>query len=386
MEKNILVYPSQPKVTRLNNGKPIINPTSNWWESGATFNPAAIYVENNPQNEAVIHNLLGNEFADDPRTKDGIVASLYRARPKEDESHRPFTRSSLGLAVFSPGGLELIKRFDRPVIAPDEDKEHYDYVGAEDSRLSFLDGEYYCLYCGVGLLDIPRLDWSVKAQLCLAKSKDLINWTKLGPLTGNVNTKKNNNKDGAIFPEKINGHYFMLHRPCYDNNLSTYAIALAMSDNLLGPWEDMGVIKKAEPNPVIAKHIWVGAGSVPIPVGDKKFIVIYHRGHILNSGSKWYDLHADLFNFNNFDPHKPANIIEKCLEKLLAPETPYERESISREGVANVVFTCGSYEYNGDIYILYGGADSCTLAAKVRKDELLDAIENSERVSFIKTT
>lgn len=374
----MLVCSSQLKVTRLNNGKPIISPTSNWWESGATFNPAAIYVENNPQNEAVIHNLLGNEFADDPRTKDGIVASLYRARPREDESHRPWTRSSLGLAVFSPG-LELIKRFDRPVIAPDEDKKHYDYVGVEDSRLTFSEGEYYCLYCGVGLAPNPRPEWPVKTRICLAKSNDLLTWQKLGPVSGNVNTEdsktiESSNKNGVFFPEKIDGHYFMLHRPCFDTNYSKYAIALAMSNNIEGPWQDLGIIKRANQNTELAKHIWVGAGSVPIPVGDKKFIVIYHRGHVLNSGSKWYDLHADLFNFNNFDPHKPANIIERCLEKLLVPETPYERESISREGVANVVFTCGSYEYNGDIYILYGGADCCTLAAKVNKKELTDSL------------
>ena len=99
---------------------------------------------------------------------------------------------------------------------------------------------------------------------------------------------------------------------------------------------------------------------------------------MLNSGEKWYDLHAAIFNFNKFSPAHPHEIFEKRFERLLIPETPHERISFSSDGVNNVVFTCGCYEYNGYIYILYGGADCHTLAARIRKDSLLDAIENQK--------
>jgi beta-1,2-mannobiose phosphorylase / 1,2-beta-oligomannan phosphorylase len=369
---------SQPKVTRLNNGKPIISPTSNWWESGATFNPAVVYVERSPKNDPIIRKLIGSGSLDETRIKDGIVVVHYRARPsQETDPKRPFSRSFSGVAVFTPE-LHPIYRHNNPVILPGEDENLYDYVSVEDGRLHCFGGIYYYLYCGVGMADNPRPKWPVKTRICLAKSDDLLTWQKLGPVPGNVNTEESSNKNGVLFPEKIDGHYFMLHRPCFDDNYSKYAIALAMSSSIEGPWRDLGIIKRATQNAELAKHIWVGAGSVPISVGDKKFIVIYHKGHVLNSGSKWYDLHADLFNFNNFDPCKPANIIERCLRQLIIPETPYECESTSREGISNVVFTCGSYEYNGDIYILYGGADCCTLAAKVNKKELTDCLLGSQ--------
>ncbi|NQV35493.1 MAG: hypothetical protein HQ515_22560 [Phycisphaeraceae bacterium] len=378
-----MLEPCALGIDRLNNGAPILSPTTNWWESGVTFNPAAIYIKKTPENQAVINNLLGQDNLDNPLAADGIAVIHYRARPKEDKSSRPFSPSFSGLAIFSPE-LELIKRYDTPIILPDEDEGHYDHIGVEDGRLNFFEGEYYYLYCGVSHSNAPNQTWSVKAQLCLAKSKDLIHWTKLGPLAGQVNTSGFNNKDGAFFPEKIDGKYFLLHRPCRGDNYSSYAIALAMSHSLTGDWTDLGIIKRAEPAPSIAQHVWVGAGSVPIRIDKNRYIVIYHRGHLLNSGDKWYDLHAALFNFNRFDPNKPGDIIEGRIERLLVPETEYELNSVSKDGVANVVFACGSYEYKDDIYIVYGAADCYTLAAKINKQELVDGLVNSDKLRFPK--
>ncbi|MCE5341448.1 MAG: hypothetical protein LLF92_10055 [Planctomycetaceae bacterium] len=368
---------SQPEIIRLNNGEPIISPTANWWESGTTFNPGVIYVERSPKNDPIIRKLIGSDNLNDNRIKDGIVAVHYRSRPStETDPKRPFSRSFSGVAVFTPE-LQSIFRHTNPVIFPGEDENLYDYVSVEDGRLHCIDGIYYYLYCGVSLVPNPQSKWPIKTRICLAKSDDLLTWQKLGPIQGDVNTDNSNNKDGVFFPEKIDGHYFMLHRPCFDDNYSKYAIALAMSSSIEGTWQDLGTIKHATQNAELAKHIWVGAGSVPISLGDKKFIVIYHKGHVLNSGSKWYDLHADLYNFNNFDPSRPADIIERGMNRLMEPQTKYECKSTSQDGVSNVVFTCGSYEYNGDIYILYGGADCCTLAAKVNKKELIDCLLNS---------
>jgi predicted GH43/DUF377 family glycosyl hydrolase len=43
-----------------------------------------------------------------------------------------------------------------------------------------------------------------------------------------------------------------------------------------------------------------------------------------------------------------------------------------------VLFACGSYEYRGDIYIVYGGADTYTLAARVNKQILFEASSRAD--------
>lgn len=369
------------KIERLNQGRPILEPTSHWWENGVTFNPAVMFIKRNEANVPLIEKLLDAELNGNPKIQDGVVAVQYRARPLQDTNGRLFNPSYTGLAIFNPE-MELIHRHQSPVIMPGENEGDYDYLGVEDGRLHHFDSIYYYLYCGVSNWDNPEEAWSVKARLCLAKSRDLINWEKLGPIAGNVNTKEKHNKDGVFFPEKIDGKYFMLHRPCHGTNYSTYAISLAAASEIEGPWTDLGIIKYSDRVPLFARHAWPGAGAVPMPIGDKRYLVIYHRGHYLPTGERWYDLHAAIFNFNRFDPLFPERILEKRLERILTPETPHEMHAVQSDGVNNIVFTCGCYEYNGFLYIVYGGADCCTLAARINMDYLLDMLENTETLDL----
>jgi predicted GH43/DUF377 family glycosyl hydrolase len=346
-----------------------------------TFNPAVFFLK--PTSADVYEQLLGSKGPNDSVTKDGVVAVHYRARPLRDAKNRIINPSYSGLAVFTPE-MKLIHRHNDPVIIPDDDEDHYDHLGVEDGRLHCFDGTYYYLYCGVSNLAKPDSCWPIRAQLCLARSGNLLHWEKLGPVKGNVNSDRHSNKDGVFFPEKIDGHYFMLHRPCSGDNYSQYAMALAISETIDGPWNDLGIIKYGKQDPGTAKHGWVGASAVPIALGKKRYLVFYHRGHFLNSGQKWYDQHAAIYNFNRFDPASPSRIIEKCLERILVPETVYEKQTVATDGAANVVFTCGCYEYKDFIYMIYGGADCCTLAARVKKEILLSALENSKEIDIKK--
>ena len=77
-------------------------------------------------------------------------------------------------------------------------------------------------------------------------------------------------------------------------------------------------------------------------------------------------------------PECPFAVVTARLEPLMVPETEAELRSRSALQVANVLFACGSYEYRGDIYIIYGGADTYTLAARVNKAALWDALERAD--------
>lgn len=88
-----------------------------------------------------------------------------------------------------------------PVLTPDED---FDRGGCEDPRIVKFEETYYLTYVG----NSQRYHVS---NICLAASKDLLDWTKhgsvLSPRDGSWNSGQL--KAGVIAPEKINGRYVM---------------------------------------------------------------------------------------------------------------------------------------------------------------------------------
>jgi predicted GH43/DUF377 family glycosyl hydrolase len=332
-----------------------------------TFNAAAVLID--ADDSAVLRALLPMLRPDDPALARGVVAVHYRARPEIDPWSK-FTRSFIGLALFTPE-LQLLYRYQEPVLRPSADPQGFDALGVEDPRITRLDGRFYMVYCGVQ----PDEENGYRAALCLAVSDDLLYWEKLGPMAGELQTR--NNKDGVLFPGRINGSYLMLHRPYWEGvAVSEYAIRLAQSESLSGPWRDAGEVLRAFTNPAMHSS-WVGAGSVPIPVGNQRYLEIYHTGNWVDAERREYDLDAALLDFSAWDASDPRTLVTARLEHLMTPQTPAELRSHSRLQVGNVLFTCGSYEFEGFIYIVYGGADTYTLAARVRRDVLLAALERS---------
>jgi beta-1,2-mannobiose phosphorylase / 1,2-beta-oligomannan phosphorylase len=356
-------------VERCNNGEPILSPGSNWWETGVTFNPAAFYLAPTPENQPVMRALLPMRPPGDPDLAEGVVAVHYRARPEQDPGSE-FARSFIGLAVYTPD-FRLIYRYQEPVLFPSADPNGYDALGVEDPRVHRFGDSFYMVYCGVE--PHPTRNWH--ANLCLAVSPDMVQWEKRGVMPGELS--RHNNKDGVLFPDPIDGKYWLLHRPFYEGlPHNEYSIDLASSDSLEGPWHDHGEVLRAFPNPRM-RASWVGAGSVPVKIGPNRYLHIYHTGNYLNETDREYDLTAAIFDFNALDRADPRSLVTARLEPLMVPETPAELRSRSQLQVGNVLFACGSYEYKDWIYIIYGGADTYTLAARVNKSELLAALETS---------
>ena len=155
-----------------------------------------------------------------------------------------------------------------------------------------------------------------------------------------------NGKDGVFFPDKIDGRYFMFHRPSSRPGSGTarQSTRLATSDTITGEWRDLGTVLPAFDVPGCSES-WTGAGSVPIPLGDKKYLVIYHSGNFHNNGEKEYDLNAALFDFSKFDSDNIPAIVTSRIEPLMVPNTEYETKAAGTDSEANTIFTCGSYEY-----------------------------------------
>jgi predicted GH43/DUF377 family glycosyl hydrolase len=153
------------------------------------------------------------------------------------------------------------------------------------------------------------------------------------------------------------------------------SIALAVSDSPIGPWTDLGTIIRPMRHPRYATS-WVGAGSAPIPLGGKRFLADYHTGNYYATGERDYFASYAVLDFNKFDMDQPEAIVECRCEGILVPETPYELNSPwPHQKTLNCVFPCGSYQYNDDVVLIYGGADAYVLAAKLDRTELISRLD-----------
>jgi predicted GH43/DUF377 family glycosyl hydrolase len=290
------------RLHRIGDG-PIMKPRKDVpWEKDTVFNSAAIY-------------------------DSGKFHLLYRA-----VAHNPGdpNRSCIGYAV-SDDGVHF-KRLGEPVLMSNTVPE--ESQGVEDPRVTKIGETFYMCYTAYDLR---------RTQVALASSTNLIHWQRHGVVI--PNTLFGNNKDAALFPEKIGGRYCMLHRPEPD-------IYLAFSDDL-HHWTDHVCIMKPE-------FAWettkIGGGAQPIKT-EKGWLLIYHGV----DKKMWYRLGVALLDLDD-----PTKVIARQPEWILQPEADWEIVG----DVNNVVFTCGAVLLGRELWVYYGAADTVIGLAKGNIDDL----------------
>ncbi len=258
----------------------------------------------------------------------GKFHMLYRA-----VAHHPGdrNRSSIGYAS-SVDGIHF-DRLDEPVLRSNEVPE--ETQGVEDPRVIKFGDTYYMTYTAYDLR---------RCQIALASSKDLIHWKRHGVIISNE--AFGNNKDAALFPEKIRGRYCIMHRPDPD-------IYLAFSDDLHN-WTDHVCVMQP-------KFEWeatkIGGGAQPIKT-EKGWLMIYHGV----DKQMWYRLGVALLDLED-----PTQVIKRQPEWILQPEANWELKG----DVANVVFTCGAVLLGRELWVYYGAADTVIGLAKGVIDDFL---------------
>lgn len=254
--------------------------------------------------------------------QDGRVILIYRAQGTGTNVSR------LGYASSTDGFV--FDRRDRPVFVPADETETY---GVEDPRLTKIGDTWYMLYTAWSPLGI---------QVAMASTRGFFTWRRHGIILPGPD-----NKDAAIFPEKIGGRYVMFHR-------IPPAIWLAYSDDLLD-WGDYQKIM--DPRPGNWDDLKIGAGGPPLKT-DQGWLVIYHGV----SEDRVYRLGVALLDLED-----PSKILNWPADWILQPEEPWELTG----DVPNVVFTCGTAELNGRYLVYYGGADKVIAVATAPKVDLL---------------
>jgi predicted GH43/DUF377 family glycosyl hydrolase len=216
----------------------------------------------------------------------------------------------------------------------------YEAFGVEDPRITFIDGYYYINYTAVSEKGITT---------ALARTRDFKDVERLGIIF------TTENRNVTIFPERIKGKYFALHRPV-PRQIGRANIWIASSPDLLH-WGEHQFLMEGEEE---WESLKIGGGAVPFKT-EKGWIEIYHGVDRNNR----YSLGAVLLDLEN-----PSKIIAKTKTPILTPEASYEVEGF----FGNVVFTCGVLFEEGIVKIYYGGADQVIALAEMSINELYEAL------------
>ncbi|MBN1312904.1 MAG: glycoside hydrolase family 130 protein [Anaerolineae bacterium] len=172
------------------------------------------------------------------------------------------------------------------------------------------------------------------------------------------------NRNGVLFPRRINGKYVLLSRPSDNGHTPFGDIYCSESPDLIH-W---GRHRHVMGTTTGWQSTKVGAGPVPIETSEG-WLLIYH-GVLTSCNGFVYSFGAALLDLD-----EPWRILYRGEPYLLAPQAPYERTG----DVPNVAFPCAALidGATGRIAIYYGGADTVVCLAFAYLDEIVDFVKSN---------
>lgn len=242
--------------------------------------------------------------------------------------------------VCSDDGVHFYEPEGYPKLTGEGELENY---GIEDCRVVKIEDTYYLTFTSVS-------DKGVGVGL--RTTKDWKNFEIHGMIL------PPHNKDVAIFPEKINGLMYALHRPSGIDIGGNYIWIASSTDGL--NWGNHKCLLKTR------KDKWdsarVGAGASPIKT-SKGWLEIYHGAN----HNHHYCLGAILLDLSD-----PSIILAQSDGPIMEPTEQYETSGF----FGNVVFTNGHLvsDDGKTLTIYYGAADEFVCAAEFSIDDILSKL------------
>jgi len=286
-------------------------------------------------------------------------------------SLRPF-KTSIGL-LKSSNGIDFTLASDEPVFTgamlgfPDG--------SVEDARVVKIDGVFYMCYalqpyafdCWPTGIAVPDYypehypQWKENntepmiTRSGIAVSEDGINFKQLCYTT----PPEIDDRDNALFPEKINGKFAIVRRPMqyvgekYGTDLPGIWISFSQD---LQTWQTPELVATAE-NPSW-EGLKIGAAATPLKTKEG-WLLLYHG---VDSKSV-YRVGAILLDLDD-----PRKVIARTKNPIMQPEEYYEKFGLV---INNTVFPTANLIHNGEIYIYYGCCDTSISLATLPLDDML---------------
>lgn len=298
------------------------------WESRAVFNPAAIEIDN-------------------------VTYLIYRTMSEDNLSY-------LGLALSYDGRL-IDERLDGPIYPFRSSWEKPARkglpAGCEDPRITRIGDILYMCYTAYNG-EIARLAFtSISVENFVKRNFDTWAKPKIISPPGIFD------KDGVLFPEKINGKYVFFHR--IEPNIIIDSVDTLDFDNAF-----LGQQGYIVPRTGSWDGTKIGINTPPIKTKDG-WLAFYHGISKIDHN---YRLGAFLLDLKDI-----TKVVAQTPYPILEPETVFEKEGI----VNNVVFPCGLVQRGEEIFLYYGGADKVVCGATINMNELLDYLRKSMSKKYI---
>lgn len=279
------------------------------------------------------------------KLKDGTTLLLCRVEDRRGLSHLCAARSANGVDGW---------RIDpAPTLLPDVKNYPEELWGIEDPRITFLEElqKYAVTYTAFS---------KGGPGVALALTEDFHTFERLGLIM------QPDDKDAAMLPRRINGHFALIHRPMTDSGAHVW---ISYSPDLRH-WGRHKLMLQAR------KGGWWDANKVglspPLIETERGWLMIYHGVRNTVSGGL-YRLGLALFALDN-----PEQCLLRGDSWIFGPETAYECNG----DVGNVAFPCGyTVDPDGDtLKVYYGAADTSIALATGSIRRLLSWLDENGTV------
>ncbi|MCM3699745.1 glycoside hydrolase family 130 protein [Paenibacillus macerans] len=222
----------------------------------------------------------------------------------------------------------------QPALFPEHALEAW---GIEDPRVTQIGDMYYITYSSASARGVG---------VGLAETRDFRTFKRHGLMLAPEN------KDVMIFPEKINGKYYALHRPV-PKSFGSPEMWIAESPDLIHWGNHRFLMGLSEQGWDSAR---MGGGAVPIRT-DRGWLALYHGA----DSKHRYCMGAVLLDLKD-----PAKVIARSRVPVLEPETAYEVNGF----FGGVVFSCGAILLDQTIRMYYGAADEVMAVVDIPLEDI----------------
>ncbi len=252
---------------------------------------------------------------------------------------------------FSKDGFNF-ELAPEPIAWQCDDPEIAEFIESYDPRVVPLEGKYYVNWCNNYHGYTIGMGWTEDFETFHQIENAFVPF----------------NRNGVLFPRKVNGKYLLLSRPSDSGHTPFGDVFVSQSPDMIH-W---GCHRHVMGPTAGSKCTWqctkVGAGPVPIETSEG-WLMFYH-GVITSCNGFVYSMGAALLDLD-----EPWKVIYRSEPYLLSPQKLYECVG----DVPNVVFPCAALTdgATGRIAIYYGCADTVTSLAFCYVDEIFDFLKKN---------